>query len=62
MTKEDKQLQDYLDTITAEYDECILKPYEIIKYMFEHDEMPYGLSLWEPLEYTSPRQLAEDWL
>ena len=43
-------------------DDTDMLPSEIVDYMYENDEMPEELSLWEPLECESPRRLVEDFV
>ena len=50
---------DYLGEITSGLDETELTAKEVIDYMYKHDEMPEGVSLWEELEYSSPAYLAK---
>ena len=50
---------EYLGQITGGIDETDLTAKEVIDYMYKHDEMPEGVSLWEQLEYSSPAYLAK---
>lgn len=52
----------FIGQVTAGLDDTDLTAKEVVEYMEEHDEMPEGVDLWEPLEGSSPAQLVKNGL
>lgn len=53
---------DFLGEITSGLEDTTLAPSQVIAHMYLHDETPDEVSLWEPLEYSSPRELTKEWV
>jgi hypothetical protein len=59
MTREER-IQERLSFVTCDFEESSLSAEEIINYMYTKDDMPDDVTLWEQLEYNSPRELVKD--
>ena len=62
MKKAQWDYEGFLEAITSDYRDCTLSPQEIVEYMRDKDEVPEGVTLWEPVENDSPANLVKNGL
>lgn len=58
--EEEQKAEAFLDTVTCDTGDCDLTAVQIVDYMHDNDELPEGVTLWQPFEDYQPKHLVEE--